>query len=120
MRQYFLTVPRELLEAARIDGASELRIFVQIAVPLVTPAVSALIIFIFMNNWNSFLWPLLVTNKEDMMTLPLGIANFQSVYSTNFPQLMAVSLAATAPVLAVFAVLQRQFIQGMALTGLKG
>lgn len=120
MRQYFLTVPRELLEAARIDGASELRIFVQIAVPLVTPAISALIIFIFMNNWNSFLWPLLVTNKEEMMTLPLGIANFQSVYSTNFPQLMAVSLAATAPVLAVFAVLQRQFIQGMALTGLKG
>lgn len=85
MRQYFLSVPRELLEAARIDGAGELRIFVQVAVPLVTPALSALIIFIFMNNWNSFLWPLLVTNREDMMTLPLGIANFQSVYATNFP-----------------------------------
>lgn len=120
MRQYFLSVPRELLEAARIDGAGELRIFVQVAVPLVTPALSALIIFIFMNNWNSFLWPLLVTNREDMMTLPLGIANFQSVYATNFPQLMAVSLAATAPVLVVFACLQRQFIQGIALSGLKG
>ncbi|MGE5509055.1 MAG: carbohydrate ABC transporter permease [Chitinophagales bacterium] len=119
MRQYFQTVPLEIIEAARIDGASEVRIFLQVVLPLVRPALSALVIFIFMNNWNSFLWPLLVVRTEDMMTLPLGIAAFESTYSTNFPQLMAVSLAATAPVLLAFLFLQKQFIQGMALSGLK-
>lgn len=119
MRQYFQTVPLEIIEAARIDGAGELRIFLQVVLPLVRPALSALVIFIFMNNWNSFLWPLLVVRTEEMMTLPLGIAAFESTYSTNFPQLMAVSLAATAPVLLAFLFLQKQFIQGMALSGLK-
>lgn len=119
MRQYFQTVPDEIIEAARIDGAGELRIFFRVVLPLVRPALSALVIFIFMNNWNSFLWPLLVVRTEDMMTLPLGIASFESAYATNFPQLMAVSLASTAPVLLAFLLLQRQFIQGMALSGLK-
>ena len=72
-----------------------------------------------MHNWNNFLWPLLVITQEEMMTLPLGIASFESTYSTNYPHLMAVSLAATAPVLLVFLVLQKQFIQGMALSGIK-
>lgn len=120
MRQYIQTVPTELLEAARIDGAGELRVFLQIVVPLVRPAISALVIFIFIDNWNSLLWPILVTNKQEMYTLPLAIASFQGTYATNFPQLSAVALMTTAPVLAVFLILQRQFIQGMALSGLKG
>ncbi len=119
MRQYFQTVPKELMEAARIDGCGELRIFWQIVMPLVRPALSALIIFIFMHNWNNFLWPLLVATKEEMMTLPLGIAKFESTYSTHYPQLMAVSMSATLPVLLVFVILQRQFIQGIALSGIK-
>ncbi|MCL4517441.1 MAG: carbohydrate ABC transporter permease [Firmicutes bacterium] len=119
MRQYFQTVPLEIMEAARIDGCGELRIFAQVVMPLVRPALSALVIFIFMNNWNSFLWPLLVVSRDEMMTLPLGIAAFESTYSTNFGQLMAVSLISTLPVLIAFLLLQRQFIQGMALSGLK-
>ena len=119
MRQYFQTVPKELMEAARIDGCGELRIFWQIVMPLVRPALSALIIFIFMHNWNNFLWPLLVATKEEMMTLPLGIAKFESTYSTHYPQLMAVSMSMTLPVLLVFVILQRQFIQGIALSGIK-
>lgn len=119
MRQYFQTVPLEIIEAARIDGCGELRIFAQVVLPLVRPALSALVIFIFMNNWNSFLWPLLAVSRDEMMTLPLGIAAFESIYSTNFGQLMAVSLVSTAPVLVAFLLLQRQFIQGMALSGLK-
>ena len=119
MRQYLLGVPRDFIEAARIDGAGEVRILAQIVVPMVRPALSALAIFIFMNNWNSFLWPLLVVQREEMMTLPLGIAGFESVYSTDYGQLMAVSILATAPVLLVFLLLQREFIQAMALSGLK-
>ena len=120
MRQYFQTVPSELLEAARIDGAGELRIFVQVVLPLVRPAVSALVIFIFINNWNSLLWPILVTTNQNMFTLPLGIASFQGTYATNFPELSAVALLTTAPVFVVFLLLQRQFIRGMALSGIKG
>lgn len=119
MRQYFLTVPSDLMEAARIDGCGEFRIFCDIMLPLVRPALSTLVIFIFMNNWNSFLWPLLVVNKESIMTLPLGIAAFESTYSTNFPELMAVSIASTLPVLVTFLLMQRQFIEGIALSGLK-
>lgn len=119
MRQYFLTVPSDLMEAARLDGCGEFRIFCDIMLPLVRPALSTLVIFIFMNNWNSFLWPLLVVNKESMMTLPLGIAAFQSTYSTNYPEVMAVSIASTLPVLITFLLMQRQFIEGIALSGLK-
>ncbi len=119
MRQYMLSVPDALLDAARIDGASEWRIYWQVVLPAVRPALGALAIFIFTNNWSSFLWPLLVVNKESMMTLPLGIANFQSSYSTNYPELMAVSLITTLPVLGVFLMLQRQFVQSIALTGMQ-
>lgn len=119
MRQYILSVPDALLDAARIDGASEWRIYWQVVLPAVRPALGALAIFIFTNNWDSFLWPLLVVNKESMMTLPLGIANFQSSYSTNYPELMAVSLITTLPVLGVFLILQRQFVQSIALSGMQ-
>jgi multiple sugar transport system permease protein len=120
MRQHMLSMPDELIEAARIDGASEIGIFWRIVLPINQPALSALGIFAFMWNWNSFLYPLLVANRDEMRTLPIGLASFESAYSTNYPQLMAVSVLAILPVLLVFFVLQNKFIESMALTGVKG
>lgn len=120
MRQHMLSMPDELIEAARIDGASEIGIFWRIVLPVNQPALSALAIFAFMWNWNSFLYPLLVANRDEMRTLPIGLASFESAYSTNYPQLMAVSVLAILPVLLVFFVLQNKFIESMALTGVKG
>lgn len=120
MRQHMLAMPDELIEAARIDGASELGIFWRIVLPMNQAAISALAIFSFMWNWNSFLYPLLVANRDEMRTLPIGLASFESAYSTNYPQLMAVSVLAILPVLLVFFVLQNKFIESMALTGVKG
>ncbi len=120
MRQHMLAMPDELIEAARIDGASEVGIFWRIVLPVNQPALSALGIFAFMWNWNSFLYPLLVANRDEMRTLPIGLASFESAYSTNYPQLMAVSVLAILPVLLVFFVLQNKFIESMALTGVKG
>jgi len=120
MRQHMLAMPDELIEAARIDGASEIGIFWRIVLPINQPALSALAIFSFMWNWNSFLYPLLVANRDEMRTLPIGLASFESAYSTNYPQLMAVSVLAILPVLIVFFVLQQKFIESMTLTGIKG
>ena len=120
MRQHMLAMPDELIEAARIDGASELGIFWRIVLPMNQAAISALAIFSFMWNWNSFLYPLLVANRDEMRTLPIGLASFESAYSTNYPQLMAVSVLAILPVLLGFFVLQNKFIESMALTGVKG
>lgn len=120
MRQHMLAMPDELIEAARIDGASEPHIFWRIVLPINQPALSALAIFSFMWNWNSFLYPLLVANSDEMRTLPIGLASFESAYSTNYPQLMAVSVLSCIPVLIVFFILQNKFIESMALTGVKG
>lgn len=120
MRQNLMSMPDEFLEAARIDGASEPRIFWSIVLPLNRTALSSLAIFVFMWNWNSFLYPLLVASKDAFRTLPIGLASFESTYSTNYPQLMAVSFLAMLPVLIVFFILQRQFIEAMTLSGIKG
>ena len=120
MRQNMLSMPDEFVEAARIDGASEPRIFWSIVLPLNKTALSSLAIFCFMWNWNSFLYPLLVASKDAYRTLPIGLASFESAYSTNYPELMAVSFLAMLPVLIVFFILQRQFIEAMALSGVKG
>lgn len=120
MRQNLLSMPDEFVEAARIDGASEPRIFWSIVLPLSKTALSSLAIFSFMWNWNSFLYPLLVASKDAYRTLPIGLASFESAYSTNYPELMAVSFLAMLPVLIVFFILQRQFIEAMALSGVKG
>ena len=120
MRQHMLSMPDELIEAARIDGASEPYIFWRIVLPINQPALSALAIFSFMWNWNSFLYPLLVASTDEMRTLPIGLASFESAYSTNYPQLMAVSVLACIPVLIVFFILHNRFIESMALTGVKG
>lgn len=120
MRQHMLSIPEDLLDAARIDGANEPRIFLQIVVPLVKTSIASLAIFIFMWNWDSFLWPLLVVTQDDYRTLPLGIAMFESAYGTNYPQLMAVAVVAMLPVLIVFILMQRHFIAAMTMSGVKG
>ena len=120
MRQQMLTIPDDLLDAARLDGSSEPRIFVSIVLPMSRTALSSLAIFIFMWNWDSFFWPLLVATDDRYRTLPLGIALFESSYGTNYPQLMAVALLAMLPVLAVFLVLQKNFIEALTMSSVKG
>jgi len=120
MRQFFMGVPNDLLDAARIDGFSEFQIFWKIALPLVRPAVAALCIFTFLGNWNAYIWPLIVTRSEDMRTLPVGIAFFSSEAQSSFHLIMAAAALATIPVLTIFVIFQRQIIKGIVLTGLKG
>lgn len=120
MRQFFLGVPNDLLDAARIDGFSEFRIFWKIALPLVKPALAALCIFTFLGNWNAYIWPLIVVRSEEMRTLPVGIAFFSSEAGSAFHLIMAAAAMATIPVIIVFLIFQRQIIKGIALTGVKG
>ncbi|MGC4105681.1 MAG: carbohydrate ABC transporter permease [Thermomicrobiales bacterium] len=120
MRQHMASIPDDLLDAARLDGAGEPRIFASIVLPLSKTALSSLAIFIFMWNWDSVLWPLLVATGDRYRTLPLGVALFESSYGTNYPQLMAVALLAMLPVLLVFLALQRNFVEAMTLSGVKG
>ena len=120
MRQHMLTIPDDLLDAARLDGSSEPRIFLAIVLPMSKTALSSLAIFIFMWNWDSFFWPLLVATDDKYRTLPIGIALFESSYGTNYPQLMAVAFLAMLPVLIVFLVLQRNFIEALTMSSIKG
>ena len=120
MRQFMLAIPDDLLDAARLDGSSEPRIFFAIVLPMSKTALSSLAIFIFMWNWDSFFWPLLVATDDRYRTLPLGIALFESSYGTNYPQLMAVALLAMLPVLIAFLILQRNFIEALTMSGIKG
>lgn len=118
LRQFFLTVPRELEDAARIDGASSLGILWHVILPLSIPALVTLAVFSFMGSWNNYVWPLFVVHG-DMMTLPVGITQFSSRYITEYGKLMAGTAVASLPVLVVFAVAQRYFVEGLTLTGLK-
>jgi multiple sugar transport system permease protein len=120
LRQFFQTLPVELEDAARIDGAGEFRIFWQIMLPLATPAIATLSIFSFQAGWNAFLWPLLITTTDDMRTIQLGLTVFVQQYSTQWDQLMAATVVATLPVIVVFAIGQRLLVRGIAFTGLKG
>ncbi len=120
MRQFMVTVPDELIDAARIDGASEPMIYWRIVMPLVKPALATLGTFAFIGAWNNFLWPLLVLNSRELFTLPLGINSLRSLYADNTNLLMAGTAVAVLPMLLLFVFLQRYFIKGIALTGLKG
>jgi multiple sugar transport system permease protein len=120
LRQYFLTIPLELDDAARVDGASSFRIWWQIALPLSRPVLATLAIFTFLGQWNSFLWPLIITNSEDMGTLPVGLAAFQGQYSVQWNLLMAGSVIAIVPVLVIYLVGQKWFVRGITLTGMGG
>lgn len=120
MRQFFMGVPNELIDAARLDGFGEFRIFWKIALPLVKPAVAALCIFTFLGNWNAYIWPLIVIRSEEMRTLPVGVAFFSSENGARFDLIMAAATLATVPVIIIFLIFQKQIIKGIALAGLKG
>lgn len=120
LRQFFLALPRELEEAARIDGANPLRIYWSIMLPLARPGLVALGVITMIWSWNDLLWPLIVSTDPSEMTLSVGLASLQSQYNTDYPVLMAGSVLATVPVIAVFVVLQRQVVEGIARTGTTG
>jgi multiple sugar transport system permease protein len=119
VRQFMSGVPDELLDAGRIDGVSEFGLYWRIALPQIKPAMAALCIFTFLGNWNAFLWPMIVIQSANMRTLPVGIALFSGEAGSLWHLIMASSALAVVPVLLVFAVLQRQIIEGIVLTGLK-
>ena len=120
MRQFFYSVPNELMEAARMDGATEFFIFSKISVPLSTVAVVSLIIFHSQYVWKNLIWPLVIVSRTELRTLTVGIALFSGVYFTPYPEQLAMSVAACIPIIVLFLFLSKQFIRGAALTGLKG
>ena len=119
-KQFFDGIPHELEDAARVDGASRLRVYWQIWMPLSRPAIAAVAIFIFVLSWNNFLWPFIVVTNTDMMTIPVGIATVQSSYGVRYADIMASAVLAGLPLVIVFLFFQRQIVQGIANTGLKG
>lgn len=121
LRQFFLSIPKELEDAARIDGAGYIRTFATIIMPLSTPALITCALFSFMGSWTSFLWPMIVTRTYTMRTVPVGLAALQTQQGyVNFPQLMAGSVMALLPIVILFLLLQRYYMEGIATTGLKG
>jgi multiple sugar transport system permease protein len=120
MRQYISTLPDELIQAARIDGAGELRIFASVVLPLCGPALATLGILTFLGSWNNFLWPLVVAQTEDKYTLPVALALYAvGQNATQYGLLLAGSVVVVLPVLAIFLFLQRHIMQGIAMTGIK-
>ncbi|MBW7881291.1 MAG: carbohydrate ABC transporter permease [Caldilineaceae bacterium] len=120
LRQFFLTLPTELEDAARMDGCSRMRFLWQIMLPLSRPALATITLFIFLGFWDEYLWPLVVTNTSSMRTLAIGLRFFIDESGAQYHYMMAAALMAVAPVIAVFFLAQRQFIEGIALTGIKG
>ena len=119
MRQYFRTVPRELEDAARVDGAGPARIFLSVALPLAKPAVATLALFAFIDAWKNFMWPLLVTRSMEMRVVEVGIAAFHSTYEINWPFQMAAGVVAVLPVALLFLFTQRYFVRGIQLEGIR-
>lgn len=120
MKQFFETVPKDFIEAARIDGLNEFEIFWRVALPLVTPALSALAIFTFLGNWTAFIWPLIVTTSKELYTLPVGLSSFAVEQSIQWELIMTGASLATIPTLVVFLLLQRYIVRGVVMAGLKG
>jgi ABC-type glycerol-3-phosphate transport system permease component len=120
MRQFMHSIPDELIDAARIDGASEFGIYFRIVLPLSTAALGALAIFIFIAQWDDFLWPLVIIDEPALYTLPLGLSQFRGRVGTNVGGLAAGSMLAVIPVLIVYFIAQRRFVEGIAMTGMKG
>lgn len=119
IRQFVEGVPRDLIEAARLDGASEWAIFARIVVPLVRPALAALGVFTFLASWNDYLWPLVAINDLDKSTLPLALSFFSAAHATRYDLVMAAATMAVIPVLVVFLIFQRQIVKALVLTGMK-
>ncbi len=119
-KQFFDGIPRDLEEAATLDGASRLRVYWQIWMPLSRSAIAAVSIFTFVAAWNNFLWPFIVITNPDMMTLPVGLSQVQTAYGIRYAQIMASAVLGGLPLLVVFLFFQRQIVQGIAGTGIKG
>ncbi|MGW4642428.1 carbohydrate ABC transporter permease [Sphaerisporangium sp. NPDC004334] len=120
LRQFFITLPAELEEAAELDGADRWRIFTSIALPLAKPALVTLFLLSFLTNWNDFLWPIYVLLSPDSLTLPAGLGNFQSANTIRYDLLMAGAVIASLPVILLYLVAQRWVIEGISRSGLKG
>jgi multiple sugar transport system permease protein len=119
LRQYYLSLPRELEEAALIDGAGHWRIYWSVVLPLSRPILSALAILFFLANWNAFLWPLTITSDSNLWVVQVGIANFQSQYSASWTYMMAASTIVAIPTLILFMIFQRQIMDSLKTSGLK-
>jgi multiple sugar transport system permease protein len=120
MKQFFESFPRELEEAARVDGASRYRMFAQIVLPNAMPAVTAVAIFSFQGSWNWFLEPLIFINNPHLQTMPLGLAYFHTHYYTDWPTLMAIAVISTVPIAIFYLIFQRWFVEGQSRSGIKG
>jgi multiple sugar transport system permease protein len=120
MRQFIAAIPDDLIDAARLDGASEFGIYWQLIRPQLGPAMGALGIFTFLASWNDYLWPLIAINDQDKMTLPLALAFFNSAHATRYDLVMAAAVLIVLPVIAAFLFFQRQFINALVLSGIKG
>jgi len=120
LRQFFSSLPKELEEAAELDGANQWTIFWRVALPLSRPALATLAVLSFLTNWNDFLWPIYVLFSSANLTLPAGLGNLQSMATTNYPLMMAGAVIASVPVLIIFVAAQRQIVTSVARSGLKG
>jgi alpha-1,4-digalacturonate transport system permease protein len=120
VRQYFLTIPDEIMESARIDGAGETKIFLYLMVPLAKPAISVLAIFSFLWRWNDYMWPLVVIRDTAKYTVQLALASFSGQYAVSWGSLLAMSVLTMIPVLIIFLIFQKQFMKGMTAGAVKG
>lgn len=120
MRQYIQTLPSELEDAARIDGCSELRVFINVILPLSVPALGALAIFTFVRHWNDFLWPLIALNRPQNYTLTVGVANLQGEFATDYGVIFAGAALASLPMIIFFFLFQRAFVEGVRMGAVKG
>jgi multiple sugar transport system permease protein len=120
LRQFFLSIPKELEEAALVDGANRMHILVRVILPIARPAVAVLAVFTFINYWNSFLWPLIITNSADLFTVPVGLNGFLGQQGSQWHLLMAASTISMVPTVIMVLLLQRHLVRGIAMSGLGG
>jgi multiple sugar transport system permease protein len=120
MRQYFLTIPRDFEEAAKLDGAGYFKTYWRVMLPLASPAIAAVTILTFQGIWNELFWPLIILQDESKYTLTIGISQFVGIYNTQWPELMAASVIAILPVAIIFLIFQRYFVSGIVAAGVKG
>jgi multiple sugar transport system permease protein len=120
MRQYFLTIPRDFEEAAKLDGAGYFKTYWRVMLPLASPAIAAVTILTFQGIWNELFWPLIILQDESKYTLTIGISQFVGIYNTQWPELMAASVIAILPVAVIFVIFQRYFVSGVVAAGVKG
>ena len=119
-KQYFDRVPQELEDAARVDGAGNWRLLWNVVLPVSRPIVTAVAIFVFISAWNNFMWPFIVTNNPDLMTLPVGLSTVKNAYGVIYAQTMASAMIAALPLTVLFMLFQRQIVKAVATTGLGG